>query len=103
METAVLEKPHSSTKNTSALVRRTVTALALLGWLFVAFLGGKAVSPVTVIVFGVCCLAYLILPGWALADWLAPRQTGLTGLFAAVYGCALLAGLHCVGVRLRAV
>ena len=54
METAVLEKPHSSTKNVRALVRRTVTALALLGWLFVAFLGGKAVSPVTVIVFGVC-------------------------------------------------
>lgn len=103
METAVLEKPHSSTKNARTAVRRTVTALALLGWLSVALLGGKAVSPVTVLVFGVCCFAYLILPGWALADWLAPRQTGLTGLFAAVYGCALLAGLHCVSVRLGAV
>ena len=84
METAVLEKPHSSTKNARTAVRRTVTALALLGWLSVALLGGKAVSPVTVLVFGVCCFAYLILPGWALADWLAPRQAGLTGLFAAV-------------------
>ena len=103
MQTAVMEKQNNGTSRAVTALRRVVTALALTGWLAVALLGGRSLSPITVIVFGLCCMMYLILPGWALADWLAPRQKGLTGLFAAVYGCALLAGLHCISVRLGAV
>ena len=103
MQTAVLEKQNNGTSRAVTALRRIVTVLALTGWLAVALLGGRSLSPITIVVFGLCCMMYLILPGLALADWLAPRQKGLTGLFAAVYGCALLAGLHCISVRLGAV
>lgn len=82
-------------------LRRGVTAAALGGWLAIALIGGA--SPAGLLCFAVCCVIYLYLPGRALAAWLAPPIAGTTALFSAVYGCALLAGVHCIAVRLGAV
>ena len=103
MPTAVLDAPRPAVKTAGAGVwlRRLVTGLALLGWLGTALLGGDRLNLLTVAAFALGCLFYLILPGWALADWLAPKHTGATGLYAAVYGCGFLAALHCVSVRLE--
>lgn len=103
MPTAVLDAPRPAVKAGGwVLLRRLLTGLALLGWLGTAALGGRGMT-LAVLPFAVCCAVYLILPGWALADWLAPKQRGLTGLYAAVYGCGFLAALHCVSVRLGVV
>lgn len=100
MPTAVLDAPLPAVKAGGwVLLRRLLTGLALLGWLGTAALGGRGMA-FAVLLFAACCTVYLILPGWALADWLAPKQRGLTGLYAAVYGCGFLAALHCVSVRL---
>ena len=101
MPTAVLDAPRPAVKaGVWVQLRRLLTGLALLGWLVIARLGGRSLSLATVVVVALCCAVYLILPGWALADWLAPKQPGLTALYAAVYGCGGLAVLHCVSVRL---
>lgn len=103
MPTAVLDAPRPAVKAGGwVLLRRLLTGLALLGWLGTAALGGRGMA-FAVLPFAACCTVYLILPGWALADWLAPKQRGLTGLYAAVYGCGFLAALHCVSVRLGVV
>ena len=103
MPTAVLDAPRPAVKAGGwVLLRRLLTGLALLGWLGTAALGGRGMA-FAVLLFAACCTVYLILPGWALADWLAPKQRGLTGLYAAVYGCGFLAALHCVSVRLGVV
>ena len=103
MPTAVLDAPRATVKRVAWVpLRRAVTALALCGWLL-TLLGARSVNAATVAGFALCCAVYLILPGWALADWLAPKQPGLTGLYAAVYGCGFLAAVHCVSVRLGAV
>lgn len=108
MPTATLQRPLYPTLqqrqqkgNIRPLLYRTLTVLAISGWLLIALAGGQALSVGKILWFYLCCICYLVLPGYALADCFAPKQQGFAGLFAAVYGCALLACLHCLSVRLQ--
>ena len=101
MPTAVIE-PKMQTRRAApaggrAVLRRICTMLSLVGWAAVSLLSGASLPGM--LGFAAACFLYLLLPGWALADWLAPKGSS-TPLMAAVYGCALLAGTHCVAVRL---
>lgn len=101
MPTAVIE-PKMQTRRAApaggrVVLRRICTMLALVGWAAVSLLSGASLPGM--LGFAAACFLYLLLPGWALADWLAPKGSS-TPLMTAVYGCALLAGTHCVAVRL---
>lgn len=101
MPTAVIE-PKMQTRRAApaggrAVLRRICTMLSLVGWAAVSLLSGASLPGM--LGFAAACFLYLLLPGWALADWLAPKGSS-TPLMTAVYGCALLAGTHCVAARL---
>lgn len=101
MPTAVIE-PKMQTRRAApaggrVVLRRICTMLSLVGWAAVSLLSGASLPGM--LGFAAACFLYLLLPGWALADWLAPKGSS-TPLMTAVYGCALLAGTHCVAARL---
>ena len=85
-------------------VKIAVVALCAAFYLLAAAVGGASLVRLPILLL--CALVWLLLPGLTLARWLAPRGAQAAGqrlLWGIVYGCALLAAVHCVAVRLHIV
>ncbi len=83
------------------IVKAAAVCVSVLGYLFITFVSGA--NMLSMAVFFLAALFYVVIPGMAFADWSGIRDTRLHDSLVLLYGTGFLTLIHCLSVRLHIV